>query len=294
MSGKVTAAKSGSFKLGGTTAIHRLGFGSMRTTGPGIWGPPEDRAEVLRTLKRLPDLDVTFVDTADSYGPDIAEELIREALHPYGPMLIATKAGLARTGPSQWTPLGRPEYLIQQAHTSCHRLGVEQIGLWQLHRIDPKVPRDEQFGAVKTLIDSGIIRHAGLSQVSVPDIKAAQKVFSVASVQNRYNLADRASEDVLEYCSSQGIGFIPWFPLAAGSLTRAGSALDTIAKRHRATAGQVALAWVLKRSPVMLPIPGTSKRAHLEENVAAAGIELSDAEFASLDDDGKGIALAQQ
>jgi pyridoxine 4-dehydrogenase len=290
MSSKVTAAQSGSFKIGGTTTIHRLGFGSMRTTGSGIWGPPADRAEVLRALKRLPDLEITFVDTADSYGPDVAEELIREVLHPYGDILIATKAGLARTGPDQWTPLGRPEYLIQQAHTSCRRLGVEQIGLWQLHRIDPKVPRDEQFGAVKSLLDSGIIRHAGLSQVSVPEIKAAQKVFKVASVQNRYNLADRSAEDVLEYCSSQGIGFIPWFPLAAGSLTRPGSALDSIAKQHGATPGQVALAWVLKRSPVMLPIPGTSKRSHLEENVAAAGIKLSDAEFASLDQDGKGIS----
>jgi aryl-alcohol dehydrogenase-like predicted oxidoreductase len=241
-------------------------------------------------LKRLPDLAINFIDTADSYGPDVAEELIREALHPYGDLLIATKAGLARTGPDQWTPLGRPEYLIQQAHTSCRRLGVEQIGLWQLHRIDPKVPRDEQFGAVKSLLDSGIIRHAGLSQVSVPEIKAAQKVFTVASVQNRYNLADRSAEDVLEYCSSQGIGFIPWFPLAAGSLTRPGSALDSIAKQHGATPGQVALAWVLKRSPVMLPIPGTSKRSHLEENVAAAGIKLSDAEFASLDQGGKGIS----
>ena len=294
MSGKVTAANSGSFKIGGTTAIHRLGFGSMRTTGPGIWGAPADRAEVLRTLKRLPELDITFVDTADSYGPDVAEELIREALHPYGRILIATKAGLARTGPDQWTPLGRPEYLIQQAYTSCHRLGVEQIGLWQLHRIDPKVPRDEQFGAVKSLIDSGVIRHAGLSQVSVADIKAAQQVFDVASVQNRYNLVDRGSEDVLEYCSSQGIGFIPWFPLAAGRLTQPGSALDSIAKQHRASAGQVALAWVLKRSPVMLPIPGTSKRSHLEENVAAAGIELSDAEFASLDHDGKATASTKQ
>src|ERR1700722_6998055 len=289
----VSAAKSGSFKLGGTTAIHRLGFGSMRATGPGIWGPPDDRAEVLRTLRRLPDLGVTLVDTADSYGPDIAEELIREALHPYGDIVIATKAGLARTGPDQWTPLGRPEYLIQQAHTSCQRLGLEQIGLWQLHRIDPKVPRDEQFGAVKSLLDSGIIFHAGLRQVSVPEIKAAQKVFSVASVQNRYNLADRGSEDVLEYCSSQGIGFIPWFPLAAGSLTGPGSALDSIAKRHRASRGQIALAWVVKRSPVMLPIPGTSKRSHLEQNVAAAGIELSDAEFATLDADGKGIALTK-
>ena len=290
MSSQVTAAQSGSFKIGGTTAIHRLGFGSMRTTGSGIWGPPADRAEVLRTLKRLPDLAINFIDTADSYGPDVAEELIREALHPYGDLLIATKAGLARTGPDQWTPLGRPENLIQQAHTSCRRLGVEQIGLWQLHRIDPKVPRDEQFGAVKSLLDSGIIRHAGLSQVSVPEIKAAQKVFTVASVQNRYNLADRSAEDVLEYCSSQGIGFIPWFPLAAGSLTRPGSALDSIAKQHGATPGQVALAWVLKRSPVMLPIPGTSKRSHLEENVAAAGIKLSDAEFASLDQGGKGIS----
>jgi pyridoxine 4-dehydrogenase len=290
MSDTITAAKSGTFKIEGTTSIHRLGFGSMRTTGRGIWGPPANRAEVLRTLKRLPELDVTFVDTADSYGPDVAEELIREALHPYGELLIATKAGLARTGPDLWTPLGRPEYLIQQAHASRRRLGVEQIGLWQLHRIDPTVPRDEQFGAVRLLIDSGVIRHAGLSQVSVADIEAASKVFNVATVQNRYNLVDRASEDVLNYCGSHGIGFIPWFPLAAGDLTKSGSVLDTVAKRHRATPGQVALAWVLKRSPVMLPIPGTSKRSHLEENVAAASIELSDDEFASLDDDAKGVA----
>jgi pyridoxine 4-dehydrogenase len=283
MSGSVTAAKSGSFKIGGTTSIHRLGFGSMRTTGPGIWGPPADRAEVLRTLKRVPELDIDFVDTADSYGPDVAEELIREALHPYGRLLVATKAGLARTGPNLWTPLGRPEYLIQQAYTSRRRLGVEQIGLWQLHRIDPKVPRDEQFGAIRTLLDGGVIRHAGLSQVSVADIQAAAKVFKVATVQNLYNLADRSSEDVLQHCESQGIGFIPWFPLAAGDLTKPGSALDSIAKHHHATPAQVALAWVLRRSPVMLPIPGTSKRSHLEENVAAAAIELSDDEFALLD-----------
>jgi aryl-alcohol dehydrogenase-like predicted oxidoreductase len=260
----------------------------MRTTGPGIWGPPADRAEALRTLRRLPGLGINFVDTADSYGPDVAEELIREALHPYGEILIATKAGLARTGPDLWTPLGRPEYLIQQAHTSRRRLGVEQIGLWQLHRIDPKVPRDEQFGAVKTLIDSGVIRHAGLSQVSVAEIQAASKVFSVATVQNRYNLIDRSSEAVVDYCSSHGIGFIPWFPLASGTLTRPGSVLDSVAKRHRATPGQVALAWVLRRSPVMLPIPGTSKVSHLEENVAAVGIKLSDDEFASLDAGAKG------
>jgi pyridoxine 4-dehydrogenase len=290
MSGSVTAANSGSFKIGGSTAIHRLGFGSMRTTGPGIWGPPADRAEVLRTLKRLPELGINFVDTADSYGPDVAEELICEALHPYGELLVATKAGLARTGPNLWTPLGRPEYLIQQAYTSRRRLGVEQIGLWQLHRIDPKVPRDEQFGAIRTLLDSGVIRHAGLSQVAVADIQAAAKVFKVATVQNLYNLGDRSSEDVLQYCESQGIGFIPWFPLAAGDLTKAGSALDSIAKRHGATPGQVALAWMLKRSPVMLPIPGTSKRSHLEENVAAAAIELSDDEFTSLD---KGAAVSK-
>jgi pyridoxine 4-dehydrogenase len=290
VSAKSTAEKSGTFRVGGETSIHRLGFGSMRLTGPGIWGPPANRAEALRTLRRLPELAVNFVDTADSYGPDVAEELIREALHPYGDMLIATKAGLARTGPDRWTPLGRPEYLIQQAHTSCHRLGVEQIGLWQLHRIDPKVPREEQFGAVKTLIDAGVIRHAGLSEVSVPDIRAASKVFKVATVQNRYNLLDRSSEDVLNYCASQGIGFIPWFPLAAGDLTKPGATLDSIAKRHGATPGQVALAWVLRRSPVMLPIPGTSKQSHLEENVAAAGIDLSDTEFAALNDAGKRTA----
>jgi pyridoxine 4-dehydrogenase len=287
MSSPLTAAKSGTFKIGGAVSVHRLGFGSMRLTGPGIWGPPADRAEVLRTLKRLPALGVNFIDTADSYGPGVAEELLREALHPYREILIATKAGLARTGPDRWTALGRPEYLIQQAHISCRRLGVEQIALWQLHRIDPKVPRDEQFGAVKSLLDSGIIRYAGLSEVSVADVQAASKVFQVSSVQNRYNLVDRKSEDVLEYCTAQGIGFIPWFPLAAGNLTRPGSTLDDIAKRHRATPGQIALAWVLKRSPVMLPIPGTSKLSHLEENVAAAGIELSDAEFASLDSAGK-------
>ena len=258
MNGTVTAAKSGSFQVGGKSSIHRLGFGSMRLTGPGVWGPPPDRAKALRTLRRLPALDVNFVDTADSYGPDIAEELIREALHPYGEMLVATKAGLARTGPDRWTALGRPEYLIQQAHTSCHRLGVEQIGLWQLHRIDPKVPRSEQFDAIKSLLQAGVIRHAGLSEVSVADIQAASKVFDVATVQNRYNLIDRTSEPVLDYCETRGIGFIPWFPLAAGDLAQPGGMLDRIARRHHATPPQIALAWVLARSPVMLPIPGTS------------------------------------
>ena len=291
MTTDLNAGRSGTFRIGGQIPIHRLGFGAMRITGPGQWGEPEDRAEALRTLKRLPALGVNFIDTADSYGPDVSELLIREALHPYkNGLLIATKSGLARTGPDQWTPLGRPEYLIQQAHKSLRHLGVEQIGLWQLHRIDPKVPRDEQFAAVKSLLDDGLIRYAGLSQVSVPEIEAAAKVFKVATVQNRYNLVDRSSEEVLDYCGKHGIGFIPWFPLAAGSLAQSGSLLDTIAKRHKAVPSQVALAWMLKRSPVMLPIPGTSKVKHLEENVAAANLELSDEEFAALDREGRAAA----
>jgi aryl-alcohol dehydrogenase-like predicted oxidoreductase len=255
----------------------------MRITGRGIWGPPENRAEVIRTLKRLPELEINFIDTADSYGPSIAEELIHEALYPYRNILVATKAGFARTGPDVWVPLGRPEYLIQQAHTSRRRLGVEQIGLWQLHRIDPKVPRDEQFDAVKSLIDDGVVRHAGLSEVSVADIQAASKVFSVATVQNRYNLVDRDSEDVLEYCEAHGIGFIPWFPLASGDLAQPGGMLGRIAARHRVAPAQIALAWELKRSRVMLPIPGTSQVSHLEENVAAADVQLSDEEFVVLE-----------
>lgn len=281
------AAKSGTFRIGGDIPINRLGFGAMRITGRGIWGEPADRAEAIRTLQRLPELGVNFIDTADSYGPDVSEELIREALHPYGDILVATKGGLARTGPERWIPVGRPEYLIQQAHKSRRRLGVDRIGLWQLHRIDPKVPRDEQFAAIRSLLDDGIIQHAGLSEVSVEEIQAAAKVFNVATVQNRYNLVDRGSEAVLIYCEEHGIGFIPWFPLAAGDLARPGSLLDAIAKRHHATPGQIALAWILKRSPVMLPIPGTSKVAHLEENVAAAAIVLSEDEFASLDQEGR-------
>jgi pyridoxine 4-dehydrogenase len=284
---KSNAALSGTFRIGGDIEVNRLGFGAMRITGSGIWGEPADRAEVIRTLKRLPELGINFIDTADSYGPNVSEELIREALHPYGGMLIATKAGLARTGPNLWTPLGRPEYLIQQAYASCRRLGVEQIGLWQLHRIDTTVPSDEQFSAVRKLLDDGVIRHAGLSEVSVADIKAASKHFKVATVQNRYNLVDRASEDVLDYCSQNNIGFIPWFPLAAGDLAKPGSLLDKMASAHGAGPSQIALAWVLKRSPVMLPIPGTSKVAHLEENIAAAAIELFDDEFAALDAEGK-------
>jgi len=283
----VTAANSGSFQIGGQSAVHRLGFGAMRITGRGVWGLPEDRAEAVRTLQRLPQLGVNLIDTADSYGPDISEQLIREALHPYDGLFIATKAGLARPGPERWVPLGRPEYLIQQAHKSARQLGVERLDLWQLHRIDPQVPRDEQFGAIRELLQSGLIRYAGLSEVSVADIEAAGRYFKVATVQNRYNLIDRSSEAVLDYCQQHAIGFIPWFPLAAGDLARPGSLLDPIARQHDASPAQIALAWILQRSPVMLPIPGTSKRSHLEQNVAAAALRLTDQEFAALDREGK-------
>jgi pyridoxine 4-dehydrogenase len=283
----VNAAQSGRFRIGGAFDVNRLGFGAMRVVGRGIWGPPADRAEALKTLRRLPDLGVDFIDTADSYGPDFSEELIREALAPYGKIHVATKGGLARTGPNIWIPLGRPEYLIQQAHKSRWRLGVETISLWQLHRIDPKVPAKEQFDAIASLIKDKVIRCAGLSEVSVAEIEAAAKVFPVATVQNRYNLTDRASEAALDHCEKQGIGFIPWYPLNAGDLAREGSALDAIARKHKATPGQIALAWLLKRSPVMLPIPGTGKAAHLEENVGAAAITLSDEEFATLDSAGR-------
>ena len=276
------AAKSGTFQIG-AFHIHRLGFGAMRVTGPGIWGEPKDKPEAIRTLKRLPELGVNFIDTADSYGPDVSEKLIHETLHPYKGLLIATKGGLERSGPNIWSQNGQPEYLRQEVHKSLKQLGVEQIALWQLHRIDSKVPRDEQLGAVKSFLDEGLIAHAGLSEVSVEDIEAASKLFKVATVQNRYNLVDRGSEAVLDYCEKHGIGFIPWYPLAAGDLAKPGGLLDNIAKAHKATPSQIALAWVLKRSPVMLPIPGTSKVAHLEENIAAADIHLSEDDFAALD-----------
>ena len=274
-------AAAGTFKIGGYT-INRLGYGSMRLTGRGIWGPPDNREDALATLRRVPELGINFIDTADSYGPDIAEELIRDALPGRRDILVATKAGLTRQGPDRWTPKGDPAYLNERAKGSLKRLGVEQIGLWQLHRIDPRVPREEQFGAVKQLLDEGIIANAGLSEVSVEEIEAASRHFKVATVQNRFNLADRASENVLDYCERNGIGFIPWFPLAAGDLARPGGVLDSVAKRHSATSGQIALAWMLKRSPVMLPIPGTSKVAHLEQNAAAARISLSSDEFEEL------------
>ncbi|MFW6681374.1 aldo/keto reductase [Komagataeibacter intermedius] len=282
------ATDAGTFSIGGDLAVHRLGFGAMRITGPGIWGPPADHDEAIRTLRRLPELGVNFIDTADSYGPDVSEWLIKEALHPYPKgLVIATKGGLTRSGPDIWKPVGRLEYLLQQVHKSLRNLGVEQIDLWQLHRIDPRVPADEQFDAIRSFIAQKLIRHAGLSEVSVEDIKAASKFFDVATVQNRYNLVDRTSEDVLDYCTAQNIGFIPWFPLAAGDLAKPGSILDTMAKKYGAHPSQIALAWVLKRSPVMLPIPGTSKVAHLEQNVAAADISLSDEDFAALNADGR-------
>jgi pyridoxine 4-dehydrogenase len=278
----IDARQSGQFKLG-DRAVNRLGFGAMRVTGPGIWGEPADRDEALKVLKRLPEIGVDFIDTADSYGPFVSEDIIAEALHPYDGLFIATKGGLTRTGPGVWPPVGRPEYLRQCVLMSLRRLKVDRIDLWQLHRIDPKVPRDEQFGVIADFLKEGLIAHAGLSQVSVAEIEAARKVFEVATVQNRYNLSDRADEDVLDYCQREGVGFIPWYPLASGELAKPGGPVDAIAKAHGATAGQVALAWVLRRSPVMLPIPGTSRVAHLDENVAAASLVLSDAEYASLD-----------
>jgi aryl-alcohol dehydrogenase-like predicted oxidoreductase len=271
------------FKIGGKITVNRLGFGAMQITGPGVWGPPRDKKEALRVLKRLPELGIDFIDTADSYGPDVSEQLIREALHPYKGLLIATKAGFTRSGPNMWHINCRPEHLIASARKSREELGVEQIALWQLHRIDSRVPRAEQFGAVKQLLDEGVIARAGLSEVSVSDIKQASQVFPVATVQNSYNLADRDSDDVVDYCEENGIGFIPYYPLGDGDLARPGGALDKLAKAKGATAGQVALAWLLKRSPVMLPIPGTSKVAHLEENAKAASLTLTDEEFTSLD-----------
>jgi pyridoxine 4-dehydrogenase len=276
------AAASGQFQIGDEISINRLGYGAMQITGSGVWGPPRDKAEAIRVLRRLPELGINFIDTADSYGPDVSEQLIHEALRPYDGLLVATKAGFTRSGPNMWRINCRPEHLIAQAHRSRRQLGVEQIALWQLHRIDPRVPRDEQFGAVKQLLDEGVIRHAGLSEVSVAEIRAASEVFRVATVQNSYNLADRESDEVLDYCEANGIGFIPYYPLGDGSLTRPGGPLDQLAKAKGATAGQIALAWLLKRSPAVLPIPGTSQVAHLEENVAACAITLTDAEFASL------------
>ena len=281
------ASTSGQFTIGGDLTVNRLGFGTMRLTGRGIWGEPEDRQEALRTLKRLPELGITLIDTADSYGPEVSENLVREALFPYSGLVIATKGGYTRQGPDLWAPVGRPEYLRQCVLMSLRRLDLQRIDLWQLHRVDAKVPRDEQFEVIQQMQQEGLLRHVGLSEVRVEDIKAAQKYFPVVTVQNLYNLVTRRSEPVLDYCTAAKIGFIPWFPLASGRLEAPGSLLDGIAKRHKATPGAVALAWLLKRSPVMLPIPGTSRVQHLEENVAAATVTLSDDEFARLDAEGR-------
>ncbi|SFV36947.1 Predicted oxidoreductase [Devosia crocina] len=281
---QLDAALAGTFAIGGELEVNRLGFGAMRITGKGIWGPPEDRDEAIRVLKRLPELNVNFIDTAESYGPYISEELIAEALAPYDRgSVIATKCGLTRTGPEEWHQLGRPEFLRQGVMTSLRRLKLERLDLWQLHRIDSKTPRADQFGAIADMQKKGLIRHVGLSEVSVDDIKEAQQYFSVATVQNLYNFANRKSEAVLDYCEKEGIGFIPWFPLAGGDLVEGHEKARAIMDKHGASGSQIALAWLLKRSPVVLPIPGTGKVRHLEDNVAAAAFALSDEDFATLD-----------
>jgi pyridoxine 4-dehydrogenase len=275
------------FAIGGDLTVNRLGFGAMRLTGKGIWGPPSDPDECIRVLRRLVELGVNFIDTADSYGPYVAEELIKEALHPYPDgLVVATKAGLLRTGPDEWPVLGFPAYLRQECEMSLRRLGVDTIDLFQLHRIDDKFPAEDQVGELVKLQQEGKIRHIGLSEVNVEQLEAAQKVATIVSVQNMYNLSVRTAEPVLEACESQNIGFIPWFPLAAGPLAAADGPLQRIAADHDASPSQLALAWLLRCSPVMLPIPGTSKVAHLEENVAAASIELSDDEFNTLSEAG--------
>ena len=280
-----------SFTIGGDLTVNRLGFGAMRLTGQGVWGPPADRDECIRVLRRLVELGVNFIDTANSYGPYVSEELIKEALHPYADgVVVATKAGLLRTGPDAWPVLGYPAYLRQECEMSLRRLGVDTIDLFQLHRIDDKFPAEDQVGELLKLQQEGKIRHIGLSEVNVEQLEAAQKVATIVSVQNMYNLSVRTAEPVLEACEGQNIGFIPWFPLAAGPLAAADGPLQRIAADHDASPSQLALAWLLKRSPVMLPIPGTSKVAHLEENVAAAGIELSDDEFETLSKAGSASA----
>ena len=278
------ATAAGTFSIGGDLTVHRLGFGAMRITGPGIWGWPDDPDEARRVLRRAVELGVDFIDTADSYGPFVSEILIREALHPYPEhLVIATKAGLTRQGPDLWTPVGRPAYLRQEVELSLRHLGVERIDLLQLHRIDPDVPLEDQIGELAAMREEGKIRHIGLSEVRVEEVEAARAVAPIVSVQNRYNLADREAEPVLEHAERNGIAFIPWFPLATGALSRSGGPLAAAAQKRGVTPSQLALAWLLHRSPVMLPIPGTSTVAHLEENLAAALIVLSDDEAKALE-----------
>lgn len=281
--GAGVVAASGQFTLGGALNVHRLGYGAMRLTGEGIWGPPKDPDNALAVLRRAVELGVDFIDTADSYGPYVSEELVREALYPYRGVTVATKAGLLRTGPNKWIPCGRPDYLRQEAEMSLRRLGVETLDLFQLHRIDPHVAADEQFGLLADLQREGKVREVGLSQVSVAEIEAAGKIVDVASVQNRYNLVDRSSDDVLRHCTEHGIGFIPWAPADAGKLAEPGNAAERAAEKFGATPAQVALAWLLQRSSVMLPIPGTSSLEHLDENCGAASLELDRETVATLD-----------
>jgi pyridoxine 4-dehydrogenase len=284
MTTQPSAAGSGTFTLGGDLTVHRLGFGAMRITGKGIWGPPADPESARQLLRRVVELGVNFIDTADSYGPEVSEVLIAEALHPYpAGLVIATKGGLTRHGPNRWAPVGRPKYLRQCVEMSLRRLRVDRIDLYQLHRIDPKVPAEETLGALKEMQKAGKIRHVGLSEVSVKEIEQARKILPIVSVQNEYNVANRKSEDILDYCTQEGLGFIPWFPVAAGELAKPGGVLDEAAKKHGATVAQLALAWLLHRSPVILPIPGTSSIPHLEENLAAADLQLGEDEWSALD-----------
>ncbi|MET7878113.1 aldo/keto reductase [Micromonospora profundi] len=277
------AKASGTYRIGGDVTVDRLGYGAMQLTGPGVWGDPKDPAEAVRVLRRAVEMGVTFIDTADSYGPFVSELLIREALHPYtDDLVIATKAGLSRSGPGDWRPLGRPEYLRQQCELSLRHLGLDSIPLYQLHRIDAQVPLADQLGELALLREEGKIRHIGLSEVSVEQIEQARAITEIVSVQNLYNLVNRSAEDVLDHCERNDLAFIPWFPIATGELARPGGPLDAISTEHGATPAQLALAWLLRRSPVMLPIPGTSSVAHLEENVAAAEVQLTDDEFEAL------------
>jgi pyridoxine 4-dehydrogenase len=278
----VSAQAAGTFEIGGKV-VNRLGFGAMRITGPGIWGEPADRAEAIAVLRRAVELGVNFIDTADSYGPYISEEIIAEALHPYADdLLIATKAGLVRTGPDQWHPVGRPAYLRQEAEMSLRRLKLDRIDLFQLHRIDAEVPLADQIGELKALQDEGKIGAIGLSEVTVAELTAAAEFAEIVTVQNLYNLTNRHSEDVLQYATANGIGFIPWFPIAAGDLAKPGGAVDHVVRATGATPSQVALAWLLAKSPVVLPIPGTSKVAHLEDNVGGAGLQLTEEQVSEL------------
>jgi pyridoxine 4-dehydrogenase len=279
------ATSAGTVSIGKDLTVNRLGFGAMRLTGEGIWGDPKDPEECKRVLRRLLDLNVNFIDTADAYGPYVSETLIAEALHPYPKgLVIATKGGLTRQGPNQWLPVGRAEYLRQCVEMSLRRLKVDRIDLYQLHRIDPRVPVEESLGELRKMQEEGKIHHIGVSETSVAEIEQARKIVPIVSVQNKYNITDRAHEDVVDYCEKNNLVFIPWFPLAAGSLTRPGGVLDNLAKAHNVTTSQIAIAWLLRRSPVMLPIPGTSKVKHLEQNVASAELKLSDSEWKSLEE----------